>query len=153
MLIFILNLLLLDRRSRRDRIAVSSLEDRADFKYGRAFDELSWAEQQELLREYRVGTCYFTGVPFGRRVVDFDPAYARKHKLATLLLLLGTALFTACHAAYSFADRMEWLRLLGSSRSLGFWLLVFSSFWPILIVLWRGPQRTTQSTASPAPIT
>ena len=142
--------LLLNRRAKPNGVAVTSLEDRADFKFGRSFDELSPEERTQLLLKYQVGTFYLQAAPFGRTVVKPDPQDARSRRYALLVLCLGTLLVTGLHLTYLSWPRVAALQVLGSSRSVVFWTLVFATILPWCVMLLRGPRFVAFKRQRPA---
>ena len=140
--------LLLEHRSRPGSVAVTSLEDRADFRFGRSFDELSPDEQGQLLREYQVGTFHLRAAPFGRTVVEPDEREERSRKQAIFALFLGVLTAAALHWTYMRRPAVPLLQVLGSSRSRTFWALVFASVLPWSVVLLRGPRYVAGTRAS-----
>ncbi len=134
-----------DRKPLPNAITVTSLEDRADFRFGRPFDELARSEQVELILEYQVGAFPLETAPFGRPLVPTDPRYPKRMKQRRILLRANLLFAVAAHAAYLHWPGLPLLRAIGSSRSLIFWLIPFLCSMPLAVLLWRGPQRSADS--------
>ena len=117
LMLSIINLFVEWRRSKPGSVAVTSLEDRADFTFGRSFDDLSPEEQKQLLEKYQVSTFYMHSRPFGRMIVEADPREQRSRRYASLALCLGTLPAAGFYWAYMVFPTVPLLQVLGSSRS------------------------------------
>ena len=109
--------LALGRKPPPEAIRVTSLEDRADFRFGRPFDELARSAQQELLLEYQIGAFPLDTAPFGRPLIPTDPWYPERLKRWRFVCIASGAFPLAVHALYLHWPGLRLLRVLGSSHS------------------------------------
>jgi hypothetical protein len=125
---------------RRERLVVKSLDDRANVRHGVNFDQLSDAEQKEILQRYRV---------WGYVV---DPDMNPDERQTALRLRANDAAFRflrkalPCFVAgywmvYLWAPAGQWRETLMDSPVLVMWLAVFVISLPSLIEMWTEPDE------------
>jgi hypothetical protein len=124
---------------RRDqRLVVTGLDDRAQVQYGVNFDQLSDAEQKEILRRYRVGR-YVVDAGW---VLDERQEMSRLRANETAFRFFRVAL--VCFAAaywmvYLWMPAGDWKDMLTDSPVVISWLVVFVISLPQQIEMWREP--------------
>jgi hypothetical protein len=123
---------------RAQQRVVTSLDDRAQVEYRVNFDQLSDAEQKEILRRYRVG----------RYVLDADWVVDERQEMSRLraneaafrflrVALLG---FAAVYwMAYLWVPAGGWRDMLMDSPVVISWLVVFVISLPHQIEMWTEP--------------
>lgn len=126
------------RWSRGEALILTSLDDRAQVAHGVNFDELSTAEQKEILGGYRV----FSAIVF--QTPDERQQAMRLHATAAAAQFLRIAL-PAFAAAYWLAWLLTpaggWRDALTDSPVLISWLVVFVISLPQVIVMWTEPNE------------
>jgi hypothetical protein len=129
---------------RRERLVVKSLDDRAQVRHGVNFDQLSDAEQKEILRRYRVWGYVLDP--------DWNPderqRALRLHANESAFRFLRKAL--PCFAAaywmvYLWVPAGQWRESLMDSPVLIMWLVVFVINLPALIEMWTEPDEIGES--------
>jgi len=125
---------------RRERLVVKSLDDRAQVRHGVNFDQLSDAEQKEILLRYRV---------WGYVV---DPEVNPDERQMALRLQANDAAFRFLRKAlpffaaaywmvYLWVPAGQWRESLMDSPVLIMWLVVFVISLPTLIEMWTEPDE------------
>jgi hypothetical protein len=128
------------RGLRPERLVVKSLDDRAQVRHGVNFDQLSDAEQKEILRSYRVwGYIVDTELNPDERQMAL-----RLHANDVAFRFLRKAL--PCFAAaywmvYFWVPAGELRDALTDSPVLIMWLVVFVVILPTIIVRWTEPDE------------
>jgi len=126
--------------ARPERLVVKSLDDRAQVRHGVNFDQLSDAEQKEILQRYRVWGYVL------------DPDSNPDERQTALRLQASAAAFRflrvalPCFAAaywmvYLWAPAGQWRETLMDSPVLIMWLVVFVVNLPTAIEMWTEPEE------------
>ncbi len=117
---------------------VSSLDDRAQVAHGLNFEELSAAEQKEILRRYQVGGRLLDETPDERqeaaRLQANDAAFRFLRKA-----LLGFA--AGYWAVWLWMPAGGWRDMLTDSPVIISWLVVFVISLPQVIEMWTEPDE------------
>jgi hypothetical protein len=126
---------------RKERLVVKSLDDRAQVRHGVNFDQLSDAEQKEILQRYRV----WGYVVDPNLAPDEREMALRLHANDAALRFLRVAL--PCFAAaywmvYLWVPEGQWRETLTDSPVLIMWLVVFVINLPAIIETWTEPDET-----------
>ncbi len=150
--VFLLDIFLLGRACRLNTVCISTLEDRADFRFGRAFGELTSSEQHALRLEHGKRGAFLDAAPFGRAVVELDPRDTARVGRCRAMLAAGAAAAASLHYGCLHRPGVEWLHRLGSTRSPAFWLLLLVSVLPLAVAVALRPRRAPSPADSPAPI-
>lgn len=128
--------------SRGEPLVVRSLDDRAQVLYGVNFDELSEAEQKEILRRYRVFAAVWDwGTPDD--TLDERQEIFRLHATRSAFRFLRRVLpwFVAAYwALYLWVPAGGWRDMLTDTPVLISWLVVFVISLPQMIVMWTEPE-------------
>jgi hypothetical protein len=123
-----------------ERLVVKSLDDRAQVRHGVNFDQLSDAEQKEILQRYRVwGYIIDPG-----RVPDERQRASRlgANDAAFRFLRVALPCFAAAYwMVYLWVPAGYWREKLMDSPVLIMWLVVFVISLPTLIEMWTEPDE------------
>ncbi|HTA44233.1 MAG TPA: hypothetical protein VK789_17410 [Bryobacteraceae bacterium] len=129
----------LSRASRGEPLIVTSLDDRAQLAHGVNFDQLSAAEQKEILGRYRVGSSLILDRP-----PDERQQAMRLSAFAAAFQFLRIALpwFAAAYwVAWLLVPAGDWRTALTDSPVLISWVIVFVVSLPSVIVMWTEPDE------------
>ena len=130
--------------SRSERLLVTGLDDRAQLAHGVNFDQLSGAEQKEILSRYRVGTYLVNPVPDERQAALQLQANATAFRFLRVALLCFAA---AYWAVYLWVPPGPWRETLMDSPVIISWLVVFVISLPQMIQLWTEPDEAGEPRA------
>jgi hypothetical protein len=135
---------------RKQRLVVTGLDDRAQLQYGVNFDQLSDAEQKEILQQYRVGR-YLVDPGW---VLDERQEMSRLRANETAFRFLRVAL--ACIAAaywmvYLWMPAGDWRDTLMDSPVVISWLAAFVISLPEQIEMWTEPDDVAEPRAVISP--
>ena len=122
---------------RRDQQrVVTNLDDRAQVEHGVNFDQLSDAEQKELLARYRIGTFRLDGVADERQ----EMSRLRANKAAFRFLRVALLCFAVGYwMVYLWVPAGDWRDMLMDSPVVISWLVVFVISLPQQIEMWTEP--------------
>jgi hypothetical protein len=131
---------------RRERLVVKTLDDRAQVRHGVNFNQLSDAEQKEILQRYRI---------WGY-IVDPDSnpderqraLRLRANDAAFRFLRVALPIFVAAYwMVYLWVPAGQWREALMDSPMLIMWLMVFVINLPTLIEMWTEPDEISEPRA------
>jgi hypothetical protein len=137
--------------AQRNPLVVKSLDDRAQVRHGVNFDELSEAEQKEILQRYRV----WGYVVDPDRNPDERRIALRLHanEAAFRFLRVALPIFAAAYwMVYLWAPSGKWRETLTDSPVLIMWLVVFVLNLPTVIELWTEPDEAGEPRAVLSPV-
>ena len=122
---------------RRDQQrVVTNLDDRAQVEHGVNFDQLSDAEQKEILARYRIGTFRLDRIPDERQEVS----RLRPNEAAFRFLRVALLCFAAVYwMVYPWMRAGDWKDMLTDSPAVISWLVVFVISLPLQIEMWTEP--------------
>jgi hypothetical protein len=130
--------LVLGRWPRDQQRVVTSLDDRALIEYGVSFDKLSEMEQQEVLREYRVGIYVVDRWPDERQ----EASKLRANEAAFRFLRVVLSVFAAVYwVVYAWAPVGGWRDSMMDGPVMISWLAVFVISLPQVIEMWTQPDE------------
>jgi hypothetical protein len=130
--------LALGRWPRDQQRVVASLDDRALIEHGVGFDRLSEMEQQEVLREYRVGI-YVMDRSLDERQ---EASRLRAFEAAFQFLRVGLPVLAGVYwMVYQWAPDGAWRDSMMDSPVVISWLAVFVISLPQVIVMWTEPDE------------
>lgn len=117
---------------------VSSLDDRAQVAHGLNFEQLSAAEQKEILRRYQVGGRLLDETPDERQ----EAARLQANDAAFRFLRIALLWFAAGYwAVYLWMPSGDWRDMLTDSPVIISWLAVFVISLPQVIEMWTEPDE------------
>ncbi len=136
---------------RGEPLIARSLDDWAQIAHGANFDELSEAEQKEILRRYRV---FAAVMDLGTRdeTLDERQRALRLHAAQSAFRFLQRVLpwFVAVYwALYLWVPSGDWRDMLTDSPVLISWFVVFVVSLPQVIVMWTEPDGIGEARAVP----
>ena len=118
---------------------VSSLDDRAQVAHGLNFEQLSAAEQKEILRRYQVGGRLLDETPDERE----EAARLQANDAAFRFLRIALLSFAAVYwPVYLWMPAGDWRDMLTDSPVVISWLVIFVISLPQVIELWTEPDGT-----------
>lgn len=130
--------------SRGEPLAVTGLDDRAQLAHGLNFDQLTAAEQKEILSRYRVGTVFVNRVPDERQ----EALRLRANEAAFRFLRVALLCFAAGYwMVYLWVPAGPWRETLMDSPVVISWLVVFVISLPQMIVMWTEPDEVGEPRA------
>jgi hypothetical protein len=137
---------------RGEKLVVKSLDDRAQVRHGVNFDQLSDAEQKEILQRYRVWGYVID--PDSNPDERQTALRLRANAAAFRFLRLALPLFVAAYwAVYFWVPSGPWREALMDSPVLIMWLAVFVINLPMLIEMWTEPDEIGEPRAIFKPAT
>ncbi len=117
---------------------VSSLDDRAQVAHGLNFEQLSAAEQKEILRRYQVGGRLLDETPDERQ----EAARLQANDAAFRFLRKALPGFAAGYwAVYLWIPAGGWRNMLTDSPVIISWVIIFVISLPQVIELWTEPDE------------
>lgn len=124
----------------RERMVVKSLDDRAQVRHGVNFDQLSEAEQKEILQRYRVWG--YIVDPDGNPDEPRVALRLQANDAAFRFLRIALPVFVAAYwMVYLWVPPGEWRETLMDSPVLIMWLAVFVINLPTVIEMWNEPDE------------
>lgn len=124
-------------------VPLNTLEDRADFQFGKSFDELSPEQQEFLLGEQRQSSTLFLPLAPGLKHPNLVPdlKYLAKLRRARRVALFGFLALVAAHFAVPLLPRLSILAACINQARPCFWCIFEGLLLPMLFLVWRGPWR------------
>ena len=117
---------------------VTNLDDRAQVEHGVNFDELSAAEQKEILGRYRIGRHPVDWIPDERQ----NTARLRANDTAFRILRVALLCFAAAYwMVYLWMPAGPWKQALMDSPVVISWLVVFVISLPRVVEMWTEPDE------------
>jgi len=130
--------------SRGEPLVVEGLDDRAQVAHGVNFDQLSDAEQKEILRRYRVGRFMLNDAPDERQ----RALRLQANETAFRFLRVALVCFAAAYwAVYLWVPAGGWRDMLMDSPVVISWLVVFVISLPQMIQMWTEPDAAGEPRA------
>ncbi len=121
---------------RTQQRVVTNLDDRAQVEHGVNFDQLSDAEQKEILWRYRIGTFRLDSIPDERQ----EMSRLRANEAAFRFLRVALMCFAAAYwMGYLWVPAGDWRDMLMDGPVVISWLVVFVISLPTQIEMWTEP--------------
>lgn len=123
---------------------VTSLDDRAQVEHGMNFEQLSAAEQKEILRRYRLGRFLLDWTEDERQ----QASRMRANEAAFRFLRIALPCFAAAYwMVYLWMPAGAWRECLMDSPVLISWLVVFVISLPPVLEMWTEPDEAGEARA------
>lgn len=128
---------------------VSSLDDRAQLAHGLNFGQLSAAEQNEILRRYRVGRFILSQTQDERQ----EALQLKANEMALRFLRVSLVGFIGAYwAIYLWLPVGDWRDMLTDSSVIISWLALFVVSLPQMIVMWTEPDEIREPRVINSPV-